>query len=206
MHNQTLLKQVEDYYSNKLQQFGCTAKGVDWGDEVSQKIRFKQLSKIITLPQFSVIDYGCGYGAFYKYLIETGASFTYTGYDVSDKMIEAAKQLHTKLNQVLFTSSLSEIEASHYVMASGIFNVKLGFTNNEWEDYIVATIETLNKLSTKAFAFNMLPPHTQPYEKKEYLYFANPDWIKNKCTQITNAHVQIIANYNLFEFTVQIIK
>ena len=63
-----LTEKINAYYTDKLKQFGTTAKGVDWRDETSQDIRFEQFSKIINKENFSVLDYGCGYGALYRFL------------------------------------------------------------------------------------------------------------------------------------------
>ena len=64
-----ILKEVSDYYSEKLAEHGNTPKGVDWNGEESQVLRFEQLTKVIHQGTvFSVNDYGCGYGALlYRY-------------------------------------------------------------------------------------------------------------------------------------------
>ncbi|HUJ73554.1 MAG TPA: class I SAM-dependent methyltransferase, partial [bacterium] len=59
----SLLEKVDEYYSQRLQEFGCTPRGVDWSSTSAQAIRFQQLMKL--LPRqgpFSLVDIGCGYG------------------------------------------------------------------------------------------------------------------------------------------------
>ncbi|MCD6258801.1 MAG: hypothetical protein J7J31_04260, partial [Helicobacteraceae bacterium] len=63
-----VLENITNYYSNKIQTYGATPKGVDWNGEAGQFIRFEQLSKIINGNDFSINDIGCGYGKYIEYL------------------------------------------------------------------------------------------------------------------------------------------
>ena len=47
-HKENLLFEVSNYYSEKLNQYGSSPLGVDWNGEESQKLRFNQLTKVIT--------------------------------------------------------------------------------------------------------------------------------------------------------------
>ena len=86
---------IEEYYTNKIKEYGTTPQGVDWNGEKSQFIRFEQLSKIIsTNNSFSIGDIGCGYGKYFEFLQNRFNNFNYTGYDLSEKMIENAKKLY----------------------------------------------------------------------------------------------------------------
>lgn len=88
-----LLGEVASYYSEKLMQYGETPQGVDWNGEEGQILRFEQLCKIIATPEpFSLNDIGCGYGALLDFLEKKYQAFSYVGIDVSEKMIQAAKQ------------------------------------------------------------------------------------------------------------------
>ena len=46
MNNKEIIKQVSDYYSQKVLSHGATPEGVDWNGEESQNVRFSQLLKI----------------------------------------------------------------------------------------------------------------------------------------------------------------
>ena len=64
-----ILRSVNDYYSAKIREYGQCPHGVDWNGEESQRLRFKQLLKIVEKKSnFSIIDVGCGYGALVDYL------------------------------------------------------------------------------------------------------------------------------------------
>jgi len=90
-----IYKEIEKYYTKKIQQHGPSPQGVDWNGENSQFIRFEQLSKIISANEFfSIGDIGCGYGKYFEYLQNRFDKFSYIGYDLSKEMIENAKNLY----------------------------------------------------------------------------------------------------------------
>lgn len=201
-----LTEKINAYYTDKLKQFGTNAKGVDWKDETSQHIRFEQLSKIINKENFSVLDYGCGYGALYSFLKNNSFNFKYTGYDIAGDMIAAAKNIYSTNNNCFFTVTETELPVSDFVIASGIFNVRLDVMDADWEEYIITTVKKINRLAAKGFAFNMLPSYSDEHLKKSNLYYANPVWIKKALADITTGEIEILENYSLFEFTVLIKK
>ncbi len=201
-----LTEKINAYYTDKLKQFGTTAKGVDWRDETSQQTRFEQLSKMITKENFSVLDYGCGYGALYDFLKNISVHFEYTGFDISVDMIAAAKKIYSSYNNCFFTVAEKELPVCDFVIASGIFNVRLDIMDAEWEKHIITTVKKINNLATKGFAFNMLPSYADEYLKKSNLYYANPVWVKKALADITTGEIEILDNYSLFEFTVLIKK
>src|SRR4030095_15813121 len=89
------LLEINAYYSSRLAQYGATPRGVDWNGEVSQRLRFEQLVKLIsTNDTFSINDLGCGYGAFFDFLNVKFKSFSYSGIDVAENMIGAAERSH----------------------------------------------------------------------------------------------------------------
>lgn len=201
-----LKEKIDNYYTGKLKEFGNTAKGVDWKDETSQQTRFEQLSKVIDAVNFSVLDYGCGYGAFYNYLKNKNRNFKYTGYDIAAEMILAAKQNIGSNADCFLTTDETALPVCDYAVASGIFNVRLDIGDAEWQEYIEVTLQKINKLVVKGFSFNMLPSYADEHLKKNYLYYANPEWVKKICAGITTNEITILNDYGLFEFTVLIKK
>ena len=56
----SIQKDVDSYYTDRVKTYGATPKGVDWNGEQSQLLRFKQLSKIIKKDKFTIADIGWG--------------------------------------------------------------------------------------------------------------------------------------------------
>ena len=121
-----LLAGVSRYYTAKVQQHGATFGGVDWNSDASQILRFRQLLKVIdTDDPFTLNDYGCGYGALVDYMVKSGLSFRYRGFDISEEMVRAARQSHAASDSCEFVSSEDALSPADYTVASGVFNVKL---------------------------------------------------------------------------------
>lgn len=148
-----------------------------------------------------MIDYGCGYGALAQMLGERTADFTYTGYDVAQSMIDAARSLVDD-TRCRFTASEGDLTAADCTIASGIFNVKLGATNSAWHDYIVSTLDVIASLSSKGFAFNMLTRYADPPLMRDDLYYADPGRYFQLCKERYARDVTLLHDYELYEFTI----
>ena len=202
-----LLLNVSQYYSTKLSEYGETPRGVDWNGEESQILRFNQLAKIIHLLEgFSLNDLGCGYGALYNYLSRDSQSFTYNGYDISDKMISAAQARYADSPNAHFMVASEPQAIADYGLASGIFNVRLGYSNSEWSEYLEATLDTLDRTSRRGFAFNCLTSYSDIDKMKHHLYYPDPCALFALCKQRYSRNVALLHDYGLYEFTILVRK
>lgn len=199
---------IEKYYTDKINTYGTTPQGVDWNGQESQILRFEQLSKIILDSNtFSLGDIGCGYGKYFEYLQNRYKSFHYKGYDLSQEMITKAKNIYTDSNgDFIHIQSNNEIQTSDYLVASGIFNVKNSFNEQEWTQYLLKTIHTMDKNAQKGFAFNVLTKYSDKECMKEYLYYADPLFLFDYCKQNFSKDVALLHDYGLYEFTILVRK
>jgi len=200
-----VLENITNYYSNKIQTYGATPKGVDWNGEAGQFIRFEQLSKIINGNDFSINDIGCGYGKYIEYLEKNYKNFIYTGYDLSREMIENADRIYPGYNFKAIVQ-LDELQVSDYSIASGIFSVKMQHSEAQWLTYILDTLDTMNNTATKGFSFNMLTKYSDREYMKEDLYYADPLYIFDYCKQHFSNQVALLHDYGLYEFTILVRK
>lgn len=207
-NNQTeLLSDVAEYYSDKLAQYGETPKGVDWNGGNSQTLRFEQLCKIIRMTSsFSINDLGCGYGALYEFLSAKYDSFSYCGIDVSESMIRAAKERFKHNQKLKFIASSKPGEVADYSIASGIFNVRLGRSDDEWLSYFKATLSVLDATSRLGFAFNCLTSYSDEDKMRDYLYYISPGYVFDLCKREYSKNVALLHDYDLYEFTVLVRK
>ena len=202
-----LLTEVAEYYSSKLAKYGQTPRGVDWNGEESQNRRFEQLSNIInTSDPFSVNDLGCGYGAFYDFLAHRYESFSYSGIDVSVDMIRAAERRYQDKRQARFVLSSQPEQVADYGVASGIFNVRLGRSDDEWRSYLEGTLDVLDRTSRFGFAFNCLTSYSDADKMRDYLYYANPCVLFDLCKRRYSRNVALLHDYGLYEFTILVRK
>lgn len=201
-----LLDNVNAYYTEKVKAFGATHQGVDWNSDESQMLRFEQLLKIgpDAGQKFSINDFGCGYGALISYLQDEGHVFDYTGFDISDAMLQEADRWYGNLDNCRFVSDESLLVPTDYVVASGIFNVKLQTDNSVWKPYILDTIERLWTLCQKGLAFNILTKYSDPEYMRPTLYYADPCFLFDHCKRHYSRHVALLHDYDLYEFTILI--
>jgi len=201
------LIEVGEYYTSKLAQYGETPRGVDWNGEASQTARFEQLCKIIeTSDPFSVTDLGCGYGALYDFLAHRFKSFSYLGIDVSEAMVRVANQRHPTIGQARFVHSSDLGEVADYGIASGIFNVRLTRSDEDWWSYITTTLEAFNRTSRLGFAFNCLSSYSDADKMRGHLYYADPCVLFDLCKRRYSRNVALLHDYELYEFTILVRK
>jgi SAM-dependent methyltransferase len=198
--------QVEKYYSSKLEQFGTTPKGVDWNSIESQNLRFEILSKVIMSNNpFSILDFGCGFGSMFAFLENSFEHFTYTGFDISNDMIRAAKaNFHSKKN-AYWTPELPSMKHD-FVVASGIFNVKLANGDTVWLNYILDTLKQIDQLASKGFSFNVLTSYSDKEFMRAELYYADPLFLFDFCKKHFSKNVALLHDYNLYEFSIIVRK
>lgn len=202
MPYQELLHQVNTYYTDKVRQHGPVAQGADWKSLESQTLRFAQLFKLLPSGEsFSILDYGCGYGALISYLDERGSDFDYRGFDISAEMLERARDLYGSDPRVQFFQAESALQPADYTLASGIFNVKLETRAEEWREYILDSLHHLNAHSQKGFAFNALTSYSDHEHQKPHLYYADPLFFFDYCKRNFSKYVSLLHDYPLWEFT-----
>ena len=202
-----LLSEIAGYYSDKLALHGKTPQGVDWNGEESQVLRFEQLCKIIeSQHSFSINDLGCGYGALKHFLANHYSKFSYTGIDISENMIRSAEQLHRLSSQVRFVVASEPNNIADYCIASGIFNVRLGRSDEEWSSYIETTLDILDRSSRLGFSFNCLTRYSDLEKMRDYLDYADPCALFDLCKRRYSRNVALLHDYGLFEFTILVRK
>lgn len=192
-----------DHYSKKINAHGPSFQGVDWGSRAGQIIRFRQLIKMLPLtPTTKLIDFGCGYGALIEYLHDDGFRGEYQGYDISKAMIEQAERLYGERPRTTFTATIETLAPCDFAIVSGVFNVKMDTSEEDWLNYIFCTMDQVRDLSRKGFVFNILSNKTAAIIRESDLYYADPDFMREYCRQRFNADVLLWDDYPLNDFTV----
>ena len=211
--SEAILQTVGRYYTERLQQFGATAQGVDWNSAASQVLRFDRLLQIVDAPppgaallEASLLDVGCGYGALLDTRRERGSPLHYRGFDVSAEMIAAAQARHAGDGHCAFTTDPAALRPATYAVASGIFNVKLHHPVAEWREYVLALLASLDAASARGFAFNMLSTYSDLARRRDTLYYADPSEMFDLCKRRYSARVALLHDYPLYEFTVLVRK
>jgi SAM-dependent methyltransferase len=191
------------YYSEKLQRHGPSPAGVDWNTVESQELRFEQLLKVCpSHGEFSLLDFGCGYGALLTFLQKRAACPDYWGYDVAPAMVKKARELHGGTRAPSFLETWSAVPMVDYAVASGVFNVKQQASHAEWQPYVGDCLQKMANVSRRGFAFNLLTTYSDPDRMRSDLYYGDPCYFFDYCKTRFSRHVGLLHDYGLYEFTI----
>lgn len=196
---------LERHYRNKFMEHGPTSEGVDWGtNEKAVEIRHSVMHKIIQKKKCSILDVGCGYGAFYEYLLNKNLDFEYTGLDLVEEMIDYSSAKHTACSFIKGDILDLEIEKKDYIICNGILTQKLGCSQLEMWEFVKKVILKMWSIADEAIAFNIMSTNVNFFS--ENLFYKSPTellaWVNQ---EITNSF-SIIHSYPLYEYTVYLYK
>ena len=193
---------VAAYYDAALARHGATARGVDWKDQASHRLRHRQFLRLIEdAPEASVLDLGCGYGDFLGVLRAAGHRGRYLGVDLAPGMIAKARDLHGEGPDHAWHLGAEPPERCDYAMASGILNVRRGADVAAWEAYVEGIIATLARCGRRGFGFNMLSLSSDPDKRRPDLHYASPSGMLEMCLNRFGRHAALLQDYGLWEFT-----
>jgi hypothetical protein len=117
-----------------------------------------------------------------------------------------AREIHQDKPFCSFSSQETELNPVDYAVESGIFNIRLEYSYDEWTGYVIQTLQRMNSLSRKGFAFNMLTSYSDPPYMKPHLYYADPCYYFDYCKRHFSRNVALLHDYNLYDFTILVKK
>jgi SAM-dependent methyltransferase len=198
-----ILSHAASYYASRLTQHGATPEGVDWNGTESHQRRHTQFLRLLAgHAETSVIDLGCGFGDFLRFLRAAGHGGRFIGYDVAPGMIEKARELHGEGSDREWHVGAQPAEAADFAIASGIFNVRGDIPDEDWRTYVHDTIDVLAGASRRGFAFNILSLSSDPDRRRPNLHYADPAAMLGHCLSRYGRSVALLQDYGLYEFTV----
>jgi SAM-dependent methyltransferase len=198
-----MLAPVARFFRERVKSFGPTHRAVDYNSRKAQEIRFLQLMKLTTGPgPYSINDYGCGYGALARFLLDRGHRFTYCGLDISKEMTDAASRLVPEGASWRFVNDPADLEAADYTVVSGTFNLKLDAPAAEWERLVLACLKEIAGVSRKGFGFNMLTSYSDRELMRADLYYGDPLFYFDYCKRHFSKDVALLHDYGLYDFTI----
>lgn len=203
MPNTPNLEPVKSYFGKRIEEFGASPRGVDWNSDASQNVRFDQLLKVIEGDQhFTILDYGCGYGALADYLVEKGFDADYYGYDIVESAIELARKLHIGKPRRTFVAASTELTVCDYTVASGVFNVRGKQSFKDWTNYVIGILHHFNSLSRMGFASNFLTKYSDADRMRSDLYYADPLYLFDYCKRNFSKNIALLHDYRIYDFTI----
>lgn len=200
------LDHVKSYFDKRIQEHGASPRGSDWNSEASQNVRFDQLLKVVEAQSFSLLDYGCGYGALADYLAVKNLDVDYSGYDILESAIETARKAHAGKSRRSFFTDKSQLPTCDYTVASGIFNFRGEQSFEDWTEYVLGVLNEFDQLSRRGFASNFLTKYSDADKMRADLYYADPTFLFDYCKRNFSKNVALLHDYRLYDFTLIVRK
>ena len=196
---------VVDHYERRLRAHGPTARGMDWKDEASQRLRFELLCGVCDLGGRSVHEIGAGVGHLHDFLRDHGIEADYSGSDLSSEMVASARE---RLPGVPFVRRdiLLDPPAERYdvLLCSGLFHVMLDNPENEWLRFVRGTVRAMYDRCRLAIAFNLMSDDVD--FRTENLYYSDAGEMLRFCERELSRFVVLRDDYPLYEYTIYVYR
>ena len=145
-------------YERALRKHGPGVRALKWVDERSQQERFRMIAQVGAWDGATVADIGCGLGDFFDYLRAAGHDVRYVGYDLSPRMVAAARRRYRdrrarfEVRDVLAEGFGGRFD---YVVASGTFNLRVA----NHDRFLRRMLAAMYGACRRAIAFNVFHPY-----------------------------------------------
>jgi SAM-dependent methyltransferase len=161
------IQQIAELYDRRCEVSEFSWQASAWASETDQYGRYVLASSIVT-PNSSVLDLGCGQGDILGFLRERRLGKTYTGVDVSPRMVMAAKRFgdYFICGDLLSTP----LDRHDHVMALGTFSVSHDDPYRYLSDGILRCLE----LCEKSVCVTFLTEGAENTFDDDRLFYYNP--------------------------------
>ena len=94
------------------------------------------------------------------------------------------------------------------MLAGAIFNIKLEASYDEWQAFVVKTLNHMNTLCSKGFSFNMLTRYSDAdrMAQRPDLFYGDPLFFFDLCKRNFSRNVALLHDYGLYDFTILVRK
>ncbi len=193
---------MREHYGHTFSQYGCSTEGVDWGNkEIPVAIRHRNMEAVIHERPASILDVGCGYGAFLDHVTEP-AGINYTGIDLVEGMIKSGQERHPEATFICgdILNHTFEEGTFDYVICNGILTQKLAASQSEMDRFAKRLIRKMYTVAKKGIAFNIMSTYVN--FQAENLYYKSPLEMLGWVMQELSPHVRLDHSYPLYEYTI----
>jgi SAM-dependent methyltransferase len=194
-------ERIATFYDGLVARYGHHPRAADYGRVESQRIKFEVLSQAILPTDRTLLDVGCGFADYGRFLAEQGRQVQYSGIDLSPKMIEEAQRslpgIDLRVANVLDDTAVTG--TFDVVNANGIFYL-LG--DDAWE-LMQRLVRRMFALSRRMVAFNSLSAWAEDQEPGEF--YADPARVLDFCHSLSR-RVVLRHDYHGRDFTVFVLR
>jgi len=210
-------EKIASYFEGLFGKHGDSYLSLDWNSKASQELRYAVFMEMIgyadKIKDISVLDVGCGLGHFYDYLKNNGLigefGIRYSGIDISEVLIDAARKKKHGIDFKVVDLLQDRYDEKHdYVMASGIFNIRMECLESH-KECALRTISRMFNLARVGMAVNficrdMAYGTDDDPEASKYVYYS-PEEMIAFCKTLSKKYI-LRHDYHPGDFTVYLFK
>lgn len=198
------VKTVRDRYERHLREHDeNAATAAHWKTQERLDLRYEVLSEIDDLDGSRILDFGCGTGLLADFLDSRGVDCEYVGWDISDEMVEIARERHPEASfrqiDVLNENTAHFEGAFDYVFVCGVFHIKDEGTRSAHEAWMYQTLRELWPLCEEGLAVNFMTEHVD--WRDDELYYCSIDELVKFVADDLSRWFTIRRDYELYEHT-----
>jgi hypothetical protein len=128
--------------------------------------------------------------------------------DLIEKMVIAGREKYKDFPNTHFTTDEKELPVADYLVAAGIFNIRLDAAYDDWQGFVCETLPRMNALCSKGFSFNMLTKYSDAdrMAQRPDLFYGDPLFFFDFCKRNFSRNVALLHDYDLYDFTILVRK
>lgn len=208
--------EIVKHYEDCFKIHGDNNKGVDWPNQKDAEIRYQVMLDIIKFDQIhensgedrcSLLDFGCGLGHLYEYVLEHKVNVEYTGLDLSNVFIEECKKKYPDRNFILGDLLINKDPLPQnydYIILNGVLTEKREMFFEEMLDYFKRLILRVYGECNKGIAFNVMSKDVD-WERDDLFHLPLNVLSSFLVKELTRDFI-IRNDYGLYEYTVYLYK
>lgn len=198
---------LAEHYDKCFQKHGDSNLGVDWPNYEDTLTRHQVMFDLIKDKNSTLLDFGCGLGHFFKWMLETQNHMpTYSGLDINESFYHACKDKYPFLNfyhtDILVDNN--NIPNFDYIVCNGTFTEKRELSQEEMMSFFQSVLIKLWDKCDKGIAFNVMSKLVD-WERDDLFHVSIDElglFLKNNLSR----NFIIRNDYKLYEYTVYVYK
>ena len=146
---------IKDLYKDSFKKFGDSPKSL-LTPKGRNHLRFRSIDPFVFNDGVKILDFGCGLGYLYRYLLDQGRCVQYTGVDILPDFIDACSKKYpdATFKQI---DALGELNGNYdVVFSSGVFNITTHSDPIASKSYAFERILTLYDLAQEVLICDFL--------------------------------------------------
>jgi SAM-dependent methyltransferase len=191
------IDRIVSRYNARLREFGDDIRTLASGSEERRAIRFATLTDVGVESGCSVVDLGCGFGDYFRFLQERDIAVDYTGVDINPELVEIARAKWPGARFDVRDAQIDGLPECDFVVSTSAFNLPLEHQDNY--DFVADILRAAFAAARKGVAVDFLSTYVDYRSPHGFHY--SPERIFAAAKGITR-RVMLRHDYPLFEFCV----